>query len=72
MSVIEVGRVCLKTKGKDAGKKVVIVNFEKDFAIVDGPRVKRKKCNMQHLLPLKEKLEIKKDATKDEVKRLLK
>lgn len=59
MATIEVGRVCIKTHGKDTGKKVVIVKkLDDNFVEIDGDKVKRKRCNITHLMPLEEKAEV--------------
>jgi len=72
MDFMEIGRVCLKTAGREAGKYCVIVNtVDKDFVLVTGPRavtqVKRRKCNVRHLEPLPLKVEIKGDASDSDV-----
>ena len=56
MAVIEVGRVCMKIAGREAGKFCVVVDIPKDgFVTVTGPkqitRIKRRKCNVLHLEP---------------------
>lgn len=72
MTVMEVGRICIKRRGREAGKKVVIVDHKKGFAVVDGLNVKRKECNAKHLFPTKEKINVKKGASHDEVIKALK
>lgn len=70
---MEIGQVCIKTKGRSAGKKVVVLSEAKNGKVlVDGLRVKRKECNVLHLFPLKEKLKLKKDAEHKEVEDALK
>jgi len=65
--MLDVGRLCIKTAGKDAGKAVVIVDtIDKNFVLIDGP-IKRKRCNMQHLEPTKKVLKLKKNASHAEV-----
>jgi large subunit ribosomal protein L14e len=59
----ETGRVCLKIAGREAGKYCVIVeNIDDNFVMITGPksitRVKRRKCNMEHIEPTQEKLDI--------------
>ena len=66
-AAIEVGRVCFKMHGREAGKKAVIVSMEKGFAIIDGPHIKRKKCNIMHLFPTNEKIGIAKNASHEEI-----
>ncbi len=72
MAVLEIGRICIKKTGRSAGKRVVIVDFEKNFPIVDGLKIKRKKCNSMHLFPTDKKLDLSKGASHEEVLKLLK
>lgn len=65
--MIEIGRVCMKIAGRDAGKMVVVVDkVDDNFVMIDG-NVKRKRCNVAHLEPLQEVLKIKKGASREEV-----
>lgn len=50
--MIEPGRVCIKKCGRDAGKKVVIINvIDERFVEIYSPiRKKVRKCNIQHLI----------------------
>lgn len=65
--MLEVGRVCIKILGREAGKKCVVVgNVDKNFVLVDG-EIRRRKCNIHHLEPLDLMLKIKKDASNDEI-----
>jgi large subunit ribosomal protein L14e len=70
--VMEVGRVCVKLAGHEAGEKCIIVDvMDKTHVLVSGPAVKRRRCNIKHLEPLPNKLEIAKGASDEEVKRAL-
>ncbi len=70
--IIEVGRVCRKTTGKDAGKYCVIVEkIDDNYVMTEGIAQKRKKTSILHLEPLPKVLEIKKGASTDEVKKKL-
>jgi len=70
--MIEIGRICLKIAGRDAGGKCVILDILDDnFVLVDG-QVRRKKCNMKHIEPLDQKTEISKNAPHAEVVKTLK
>ncbi|MBT0160143.1 50S ribosomal protein L14e [Candidatus Bathyarchaeota archaeon A05DMB-2] len=76
MPAIEVGRVCVKMAGREAGKKCVIVDvMDKSFVIVTGPKkvtgVKRRRVNINHLQPLPDKLDIKRGASDEEVTQIL-
>jgi large subunit ribosomal protein L14e len=70
--MFDVGRVCLKIAGREAGKYCVIVNkIDDNFVTVTGPKgltdVKRRRCNINHLEPIMDVLKIKADATDDAV-----
>jgi large subunit ribosomal protein L14e len=73
----EVGRVCVKTAGRDAGKRCVIVDLmDKNFALVTGPKqisgVRRRRVNVNHLKLLEEKIAIEKGASDEQVAEFLK
>ena len=74
MAGLEPGTVCIKTRGKEAGKKVVLLEFEKKtgMALIEGPYVKKRKCNIKHLMPIGKKIEAKKGMKKEELAELLK
>lgn len=60
--MIEAGRLCVKIAGRESGKKCVVIDIiDKNYVLIDGD-VRRKKCNISHLEPLEEKIEIKKKA----------
>lgn len=76
MPAIEVGRICIKTAGREAGKKCVIVDIiDKNFVLVTGPKqltgVRRRKANIKHLEVTEEKIKIKKGASDEEVLKAL-
>ncbi|MBW2985093.1 50S ribosomal protein L14e [Candidatus Woesearchaeota archaeon] len=63
----EVGRLCVKIAGRDAGKKCVIVDVLKDnYVMIDGT-TRRRKCNTAHLEPLDKVIKIKKNASHADV-----
>ena len=65
---MELGQVCIKTRGRDAGKKVVIISDIKEGRVlVDGPKVRRKQCNILHLFPTEKKIKIGKDAKHEDI-----
>ena len=72
MAAIEVGTICMKARGREAGRKVVVVGFDKNLAIIDGPKVKKRKCNIMHLFPTGEKIKIGKGAKHADVIKLMK
>ncbi len=65
--MIEIGRLCVKTAGRDSRRKCVIVDIVDDnFVLIDGD-VRRKKCNIKHLEPLDKVIKIRKGASHDVV-----
>lgn len=77
MPAIEVGKICVKLTGREAGKKCVILDLmDKNFALITGPKtvtgVKRRRTNVNHLEPLQEKVDIKRGASDEEVIEALK
>ena len=74
---MEVGRICVKILGREAGKKCVIVDIvDKNFVLITGPKtisgIKRRRANITHLEPTSEKLEMKRGATDEEIAEALK
>lgn len=67
--MIEIGRICVKLAGRDAGGECVIVDVLKgNYVMVDG-NVRRRKCNILHLEATSKKIDIKKGASHEEVKK---
>jgi len=65
--VIEIGRVCVKVRGREAGRRCVVVDIlDENFVIIDGD-VKRRRTNIRHLEPLPIVLNIKQGASTEEV-----
>ena len=54
--MIEIGQICVKTAGRDAGSKCVVMSVKGQWAEVLGFR-KRRRVNVKHLIPTKEKLD---------------
>jgi LSU ribosomal protein L14E len=70
--LVTLGRVCVKIRGRDAGRKCVIVNIiDKNYVVVTGPKsltgVRRRKVNVDHLIFLPHVLKISKNASDSEV-----
>ena len=77
MPAIEVGRICVKLSGREAGRKCVVVDVvDKSFVLITGPKkvtgVRRRRANVNHVEPLQDTVEIKRDASDDEVEEALK
>lgn len=76
MPAIEVGRICVKQLGREAGKKCVIVDvIDKGFVLVTGPKkitgVKRRRVNINHISPTEDSIPITRGASDDEVIKML-
>jgi large subunit ribosomal protein L14e len=76
MSALEVGAVCVKTTGREKGRRCVIIDLmDKNFVLVTGPQkitgIKRRRVNIKHLQKTDEKINIKKGATDEEVSQVL-
>ena len=60
--MLELGRLCVKTAGRDAANYCVIVEvLDEKYVLIDG-NVRRKKVNIAHIEPLNKKLDVKKGA----------
>lgn len=75
-AAFEIGRICVKLRGREAGRKCVIVDIiDHNFVLVTGPKeisgVKRRRCNVKHLEPLPLKINIRRGASDEEVKAAL-
>lgn len=76
MPAIEVGRLCVKQVGRENGKKCVVIDvMDKSFVLVTGPKkitgIKRRRVNINHVMPLEDKIEVKRGASDDEVSQVL-
>lgn len=72
MPAIEIGRICVKIRGREAGRKCVIVGIiDQNYVLVTGPKsltgVRRRRVNINHIEPLDKKVEIRPEATDEEV-----
>lgn len=73
MSVYDIGRVCVKTMGREAGNYCVVVDIiDKNYVIIDGLKIRRRRINYKHIEPLPELVEIKKGANHEEVEAAIK
>ncbi|MFX1474039.1 MAG: 50S ribosomal protein L14e [Promethearchaeota archaeon] len=63
MSVNIVGRIVVKTHGREKGRRCVVVErIDKNFVLVTGPQeltgVRRRRANVDHITPTEHKVEI--------------
>ncbi len=76
MTLYKIGRVCVKTVGRETGCYCVIVDeMEGRFVVVTGPKhvssVRRRKCNIRHLEPMEMEIPIEKGADDSAVEKAL-
>jgi len=77
LPAIEIGRICIKILGREAGKKCVIVDLvDKNYVLITGPKtvtgVKRRRANISHLEATQEKIEMNRGANDEEIAEELK
>lgn len=77
MKAIDVGMICIKTFGKEAGKKCVVMDMiDKNFSIVTGPKevtgIKRRRVSIKHLLLTGEAVDVKEGMSDEELVSVLK
>jgi large subunit ribosomal protein L14e len=73
---MEVGRICVKQAGRENGKKCVVIDvMDKSFVLATGPKkvtgVKRRRVNINHVMPLQDKIDVKRGASDEEVAQAL-
>ncbi|MCE4614928.1 MAG: 50S ribosomal protein L14e [Desulfurococcales archaeon] len=76
MPAIEIGRICIKVKGREAGRKCVIIDIiDENFILISGPKsisgVRRRKANVNHIEPTGKKVEIERGASDEEIAKAL-
>lgn len=74
MVAIEIGRVCKKLTGREAGRFCTVIDLiDESYVSITGPKkltgVRRRQCNILHLEPTNDKLDIKKEASDLEVEK---
>jgi len=73
MSVYDIGRLCLKTMGRETGYYCIIVDIiDKNYLLIDGLKVRRRRVNYNHIEPTPEVVEIKKGAPHEQVEAAIK
>jgi large subunit ribosomal protein L14e len=76
MPAIEVGRICVKIAGREAGRKCIIVDIiDKNFLLITGPKkvngVKRRRVNISHVEPTEKKVNIRRGESDEEIMKTL-
>lgn len=76
MAAIQIGRVCVKTQGREKGLKCIIVDIiDKNFLLVTGPPkisgVKRRRVNVKHIQPLEYMIDINRGMSDEEIENMI-
>lgn len=76
MPAVEVGRICVKIAGREAGKKCIVVDIiDKNFLLITGPKkvngVKRRRVNISHVEPTEKKVNIRRGESDEEIMKIL-
>jgi large subunit ribosomal protein L14e len=58
MSIYNIGRICVKLAGRDAGKKCVVLSEEKEGKVLIDGATRRREVNIKHLEPINETVSI--------------
>ena len=76
MPATDIGRICVKLSGREAGKKCIIVDvIDKNFVLIAGPKqingVKRRRVNVSHIEPTEKKLTISRGESDEQIAKAL-
>lgn len=71
MSLYNVGRICVKLAGRDAGEKCVVLSEAKDGRVLIGGATRRREVNVNHLEPLNETVSVKVGASDSDLSKVL-
>ncbi len=75
MTAFEIGRLAVKTAGRETARKCVIIGFiDKNFVLVTGAGlsgVRRRTANLKHLVPVEQKVSVKENASDEDVVKAL-
>lgn len=70
--LFDIGRCCVILRGRRAGKKAIVVEIiDENFVLITGPAslngIKRRRMNVDHLIPLNVRLNIERGASDEMV-----
>lgn len=69
--MLSIGRLCVKTAGRDATKYCVVVEeVDSNYVIVDG-YTRKKKVNRAHIEPLNKVLEVTAKSSTEEIRKAI-
>lgn len=68
MRSLDIGAVCIKTTGREAGNKAVVVEVASEqFVSIIGPKIRKRKCNIAHLIPTGKKISVTKGVSQKDL-----
>ena len=63
LSAYDIGRIIVKTRGREAGKYALIVDIiDKNYLLIDGLKVRRRRVNFNHIEPTPDIIDLEKGA----------
>jgi large subunit ribosomal protein L14e len=76
MPAIDIGRICVKLSGREAGKKCIVVDVvDKNFVLITGPKqlngLKRRRVNVNHIEPTERKVSLRRGDTDEALMKVL-
>ena len=76
MAAIQIGRICVKTQGREKGLKCIIADInDKNFLLITGPPkvsgVKRRRVNVKHIQPLDSMININRGMSDEEIEEVV-
>ncbi|MFX1256623.1 MAG: 50S ribosomal protein L14e [Promethearchaeota archaeon] len=67
------GRICVKTRGRETGRYCVVVEIiDKNYLLIDGLKIRRRRVNYNHVEPIPEMIQIERGASHEEVEDAIK
>ena len=75
--LFDIGRCCIILRGRRAGRKAIVVDIvDENFVLITGPPqingVKRRRMNIDHLLPTNIRIKIKRGASDEDILKAIK
>ena len=71
MSIYNIGRICVKLAGRDAGQKCVVLSEVKEGKVLVDGATRRREVNTSHLEPLSDIVSVAAGASTAEVSKVL-
>jgi ribosomal protein L14E/L6E/L27E len=71
MAMITVGNICIKNRGRDGGRRCVVMSLvDANYVeVLCASRKKRRRCSIHHLEPIGQSIELK--GSDEEIRKLL-